>query len=59
MRLAVLLDWLIETAPTKVPRVNVAKYGIGFCPGCHRLRSVASVGCIYCGDIRAVRTEDA
>ena len=59
IRVGMLLDWLMEPGPATTPRVDVAKFGIGFCPGCQRLRSAASASCLYCGDIRAVRAEDA
>jgi hypothetical protein len=39
-------------------RLDITKFGIGFCPGCKRLRGVASARCTYCGSIAAV-VEDA
>jgi hypothetical protein len=33
---------------------NVARFGIGFCPGCKRLRGAASLRCGYCGSTRPV-----
>jgi hypothetical protein len=49
----------MEPAAPTLPRVDVAKFGIGFCTGCHRLRSVASLHCSYCGSDKMVRVEDA
>jgi hypothetical protein len=49
----------MEPAAASSPRVNVAKFGIGFCPGCQRLRSVASARCSYCGSAKPVTIEDA
>ena len=56
-----LLGWLKalsdkEMAPRA--RLDVTKFGIGFCPGCKRLRGVASASCQHCGSLAAV-TEDA
>jgi len=28
---------------------DIARFGIGFCPGCKRLRGAASLRCDYCG----------
>jgi hypothetical protein len=28
--------------------LKISRYGIGFCPGCKRLRSVASLRCADC-----------
>jgi hypothetical protein len=33
---------------------DIARHGIGFCPGCKRLRGAASLGCDYCGSTRPV-----
>jgi hypothetical protein len=41
----------------QMPR-DVARFGIGFCPGCKRLRGAASLRCEYCGNAAAV-TPDA
>jgi len=59
-----MLDWLRSfagrtTAPlASRTRLDVGKFGIGFCPGCRRLRGVTSPSCRYCGS-RAAVTEDA
>jgi hypothetical protein len=59
MKAARLVDWLMEPAAASLPRVNVAKFAIGFCPGCRRLRSVASPHCVYCCSRAPVKDEDA
>ena len=33
---------------------DIARFGIGFCPGCKRLRGAASLRCDYCGSTRQV-----
>jgi hypothetical protein len=33
---------------------DVSRFGIGFCPGCKRLRGAASLVCTYCGNTRTV-----
>jgi hypothetical protein len=33
---------------------DIARFGIGFCPGCKRLRGAASLRCDYCGSTRPV-----
>jgi len=59
-----LLDWLRHlrkspiAPPTPRTRLDVAKFGIGCCPNCWRLRGVTSPSCHYCGS-RAAVTEDA
>jgi len=59
-----LLDWLRQlrkgpmAPPTPRVRLEVARFGIGFCPGCRRLRGVTSPSCQHCGS-RAAVTEDA
>jgi len=60
-----LLQWMKSLAdrppgPPQVrrTRLDVTKFGIGFCPGCKRLRGVASASCQHCGSLAAV-TEDA
>jgi hypothetical protein len=40
------------------PLRQIMKFGIGVCPGCRRLRGVASPRCQACGSAAAV-TEDA
>ena len=58
-----MLDWLKgwlrrpAAAPTPRVRLDVTKYGIGFCPGCKRLRGVASARCLYCGSVVAVTAD--
>ena len=32
----------------KTRPLEISRYGIGFCPGCKRLRSVASLRCADC-----------
>jgi hypothetical protein len=34
-----------------------ARFGIGFCPGCKRLRGAASLACDYCGSTRPVEPD--
>lgn len=36
------------------PVYDPARFGIGFCPGCKRLRGAASPRCEYCGSTRTV-----
>ncbi len=47
---------LFATPPGATLRVtrDVARFGIGFCPGCKRLRGAASLRCDYCGSTCAV-----
>jgi len=33
---------------------DIARFGIGFCPGCKRLRGTPSLSCDYCGSTRPV-----
>jgi len=33
---------------------DIDRFGIGFCPGCKRLRGAASLACDYCGSTRPV-----
>jgi len=33
---------------------DIARFGIGFCPGCKRLRGAPSPRCEYCGSTRPV-----
>jgi hypothetical protein len=33
---------------------DIARFGIGFCPGCKRLRGAPSLRCDYCGSTRPV-----
>ncbi|MBN9088725.1 MAG: hypothetical protein J0J01_17615 [Reyranella sp.] len=42
-----------ESATVRVAR-DINRYTIGFCPGCKRLRGVASLACDYCGSTRPV-----
>jgi hypothetical protein len=34
--------------------LDIARFGIGFCPGCKRLRGAPSPRCDYCGSMRPV-----
>jgi hypothetical protein len=40
----------------RVPR-DPARFGIGFCPGCKRLRGATSRRCDYCGSGRPVEPD--
>jgi len=42
-----------EGAAVRVAR-DINRFGIGFCPGCKRLRGAASLACDYCGSTRPV-----
>lgn len=42
-----------EGATARVAR-DIAGFGIGFCPGCKRLRGAPSLRCGYCGSTRPV-----
>ena len=42
-----------ERATTRSVR-DIVRFGIGFCPGCKRLRGAASLRCDYCGSTRPV-----
>ena len=59
---SILKQLLVElfTAPdgasVRVTR-DPARFGIGFCPGCKRLRGAASVTCDYCGSTRPVEPD--
>ena len=58
-----LLQWMKSLASQPAPqaprpRLDVTRFGIGFCPACKRLRGVASRSCLHCGSSAAV-TEDA
>jgi hypothetical protein len=33
---------------------DLGRFGMGFCPGCKRLRGAPSLRCDYCGSIRPV-----
>jgi hypothetical protein len=33
---------------------DIARFGIGFCPDCKRLRGAPSLRCDYCGSTRPV-----
>ncbi len=44
--------------PTSQRSREIANFGIGFCPGCKRLRGVSSLRCTYCGSAAPV-TADA
>jgi len=59
LKAAQFLDWLMEPAAGSRPRVNVAKFGIGFCPDCQRSRGVASGRCTHCDSAKPVTAEDA
>jgi len=60
------LNWLAHclnglfAAPVglKTRPLQVSRFGIGFCPGCKRLRGAASLSCADCGSTAPV-TEDA
>ena len=39
---------------TTRPVRDTARFGIGFCPGCKRLRGAPSLRCDYCGNTRPV-----
>jgi len=56
------LDWLRRflAVPETPPRrpLQVGQYGLGVCPRCRGLRSVASERCSFCGSVAPV-TEDA
>jgi hypothetical protein len=48
-------------APPATPqraRLSISKFALGVCPGCRRLRGVASLRCSHCGSAKPV-TEDA
>jgi hypothetical protein len=36
------------------PVHDIGRFGIGFCPGCKRLRGAPSQRCDYCGSTRPV-----
>jgi hypothetical protein len=40
-------------ATTRTVR-DISRFGIGFCPGCKRLRGAASLRCDYCDSARPV-----
>jgi len=42
-----------DGATRRVAR-DISRFSIGFCPGCKRLRGVASRRCDYCGSSRPV-----
>jgi hypothetical protein len=42
-----------DGATTRSAR-DIDRFSIGFCPGCKRLRGVASLRCDYCGSTRPV-----
>lgn len=39
------------TAPPPVAARPIVASGMGYCPGCQRLRGMASTKCIYCGEM--------
>jgi hypothetical protein len=41
-------------SPLKRARLDVTKFGIGFCPDSRRLRGAASQCCVYCGSAATV-----
>jgi hypothetical protein len=45
-------------APQRAALRDIRKFGIGFCPGCRRLRGAASPSCRDCGSTAPV-IEDA
>ena len=45
-----------DGATARVP-CDVARFGIGFCPGCKRLRGAASLACDYCGSTHPVEPD--
>jgi hypothetical protein len=51
-----LLRSLFDTPDGATVRVarDISRFSIGFCPGCKRLRGVASLRCDYCGSSRPV-----
>jgi hypothetical protein len=51
------LSSLFEASRPTPDRLQSARFGIGFCPGCKRLRSAASPSCGDCGSPAPV-TED-
>ena len=44
--------------PKNRPSLDIARFSIGFCPGCKRLRGAASPRCLSCGSLAMV-TADA
>jgi hypothetical protein len=62
MRLAwsVFVQHLFATPDRPRDRLlpDIAKFAIGFCPACRRLRGAASVRCLSCGSAAPV-TDDA
>jgi hypothetical protein len=56
-----LIAWLaalFEEPPASKERpLQISRFGIGFCPGCKRLRSVTSLRCADCNSPAPV-TED-
>jgi hypothetical protein len=44
---------LPEGAASRVAR-DIGRIGIGFCPGCKRMRSTTSLKCDYCTSTRPV-----
>jgi len=53
-----VLRWLDGLLTPAERPMRIASFTIGVCPGCRRLRAVASVRCETCGSTRAV-PEDA
>jgi hypothetical protein len=52
-----LLTWfssLFEPSRSTPDRLQISRFGIGFCPGCKRLRSSASLRCNDCGSTAPV-----
>jgi len=58
MRFKWLDDLFAAPDKPKVPPMQINRFGIGFCPGCKRLRGVVSLRCADCGSTAPV-TEDA
>jgi len=48
---------LFEVSRPTPDRLQITRFGIGFCPGCKRLLSVGSLRCGDCGSAAPV-TED-
>ena len=58
MRFAWLADLFAPPTTAKERPLQIARFGIGVCPGCRQLRGVANSSCGYCGNTALV-TEDA
>jgi len=48
------LSSLFEASRPTPDRLQIARFGIGFCPVCKRLRSAASLRCGDCGSTAPV-----